>query len=169
VAGVRACKSALTLTLLAAARVLLTRARMTLNNATLEPLANLALVRRTRHKVTPVNGSNRLFSGIPGDPCAWCSTTNTCIDVNFQGDQCPDTNNRVMDSQKCRKYCKNRSGSGCKPVRILIRYIIDVPFAGGAFVGGMFLVIGVLVLGAVGYFVWIRFRGRRASYSVVNN
>jgi len=51
-----------------------------------------------------------------------------------------------MDSQKCH-----------------------VAFAGGAFVGGMFLVIGVLVLGAVGYFLFMRLRGKRASYSVVNN
>ncbi len=74
-----------------------------------------------------------------------------------------------MDSQKCRKYPKNGSGSRCKSKQILIRLIIDVPFAGGVFVGGMFLVIGVLVLGAVGYFLFVRFRGRRASYSVVNN
>lgn len=64
---------------------------------------------------------------------------------------------------------QNGSGSSPQSNQILIWFIIDVPFSGGAFVGGMFLVIGVMVLGAVGYFLWIRLRGRRASYSVVNN
>lgn len=99
----------------------------------------------TDPKQCNVRNSCQACTGIPGDPCAWCPSSNSCIDINFQGDQCPESD-RVGDSQKCH-----------------------VPFAGGAFVGGMFLVIGVLVLGAVGYFLFMRFRGQRASYSVVNN
>jgi len=99
----------------------------------------------TDPKLCNVRKTCEACTGIPGDPCAWCPSTQECIDVNFQESKCA-AEGRIMEFYKCSR-----------------------PFAAGAFVGGMFLVIGVLVLAVVGYFVWIRVRGRRANYSVVNS
>ena len=38
-------------------------------------------------------------------------------------------------------------------------------FDAGAFVGGMFLVIGLLILAMIGYFVYVYKFGRKASYN----
>jgi hypothetical protein len=52
---------------------------------------------------------------------------------------------------------------------ILFNLLTAAPssFSGASFVGGMFLVIGLLILAVVGYVVYMRVRGKRLNYSVV--
>jgi hypothetical protein len=50
------------------------------------------------------------------------------------------------------------------------RFIFIAPpssFSVGSFFGGMFLMIGLLILAIGGYFLYMRIRGKRLNYSVV--
>jgi len=43
----------------------------------------------------------------------------------------------------------------------------DCKFDGGAFVGGMFSIIGSIVVGGVGYYVWMKyFKGKKEPFKV---
>jgi len=72
--------------------------------------------------------------------CAWCEDSKTCIDLD--------------ESAGCfvAHTCENPGGKKCG-------------FDGGAFVGGMFLVIGLAILGGGGYAFYKYRTGKSSSYN----
>jgi len=75
--------------------------------------------------------------------CGWCSATGVCINVISKSSTCPGL---------WVHSCEPIPGTHCA-------------FDGGAFVGGMFLVIGLLVLGALAYIVYRWKTGRKILYT----
>jgi len=75
--------------------------------------------------------------------CGWCSANGVCINVISKSSTCPGL---------WVHSCEPIPSSHCA-------------FDGGAFVGGMFLVIGLLVLGALAYIVYRWKTGRKILYT----
>jgi len=113
--------------------------------------------------------------------CIWCSSTQLCMPVGTDctiADSCEAYCNAASSCQMCAKQvgcgwcadtasCEDMEVTGC-----LITHTCGAPiypsscgFDGGAFVGGMFLVIGVVGL-LIGIYVFYRWKtGRHISYS----
>jgi len=76
--------------------------------------------------------------------CGWCNARGTCMD--YQSGSCDD-----MWLHTCSPTPLNPAGK--------------CGFDGGAFVGGMFLVVGLIVLGVIAYIVYRWKTGRKILYT----
>jgi hypothetical protein len=73
--------------------------------------------------------------------CGWCESTSSCVDVD---------ESTCLFAHTC--FPNNGGGNSCK-------------FDGGAFVGGMFLGIGLVAIG-IGGFLFYRWKmGKKPGYS----
>jgi len=116
--------------------------------------------------------------------CKWCQDTKTCTTAKygpacFTAHTCPDYCNLAGSCGACisRKGCGWCSSSNicvdlltstcgvqtCDPTPI--NPPTKCGFDGGAFVGGMFLVIGLIVLGAIVFIVYRWRSGRKILYT----
>jgi len=117
--------------------------------------------------------------------CGWCAAKNKCVDTDSDPCQivvdCPeeclirlncDACMNVNSTQKCA-WCSDAQGNKCidtrvqsclKPVSSKCPHVSS--FDGGSFVGGIFFMLGLLLLGVMGVFAYMKVKGKQ--YAVVS-